>query len=239
MFTAPYEALVDDLYADSEKVGPGSEITLKNTKFTISGVVRSGKGARIFVPIGTAQEMEERQGKATLFYVKARNRAETPELIARLSSGDFVGNQVTDVDEFAKMVVSSNQSLLDTVFNVIVFVGVAIGVLVIFLSMYTTVTERTREIGILRSLGASRAIIVRLILQEAILLCVVGVFAGIGASFLFSYLLTRLFPTMVITITANWLARAAVFSILSGIIGSTYPALRAASRDPVEAIAYE
>jgi putative ABC transport system permease protein len=67
----------------------------------------------------------------------------------------------------------------------------------------------------------------------------VGVFAGIGASFLFSYLLTRLFPTMVITITANWLARAAVFSILSGIIGSTYPALRAASRDPVEAIAYE
>ena len=78
----------------------------------------------------------------------------------------------------------SNAPLLGIVFRVIVFVGVAIGVLVIFLSMYTTVTERTREIGILRAMGASKGFIVVLVLQESFVLCVIGTIVGIGASFL-------------------------------------------------------
>ena len=56
--------------------------------------------------------------------------------------------------------------------------------LVIFLSMYTTITERTREIGILRSLGGSKAFIVGLIFQESAAICLVGVVVGIGGSFL-------------------------------------------------------
>jgi putative ABC transport system permease protein len=239
MFSAPDEALVDDLYASRNKVGPGNEITLLNRKFKVSGVVVSGKGARLFMPLATAQQMQGREGKASLFFVKAKQRSEVPELIKRLSSGDFVGHQVNDVDEFARQVVASNQSLLDAVFNVIVFVGLAIGILVIFLSMYTTITERTREIGVLRALGATKGQIVALILKEAVLVCVVGAVAGIAFSFFCSYLIRSVFPTMIISITPDWLVRAGIFAVLSGILGSVYPALSAASKDPVEAIAYE
>jgi putative ABC transport system permease protein len=238
-FKQKYEALVDDWYANAEMVTPGSEITLKNQKFTVSGIVDNGKGARIFIPIQTAQEMEGREGKASLFYIKAWDKAAVPAVIQRLKSGRFEGNQVTDVDEFAALLMASYTGLLDTVFNVIVFIGLSIGVLVIFLSMYTTITERTREIGILRSLGGSKGFIVALILQEAVLLCAVGVVVGTGASFLLARLIKYMFPMVVIMITNKWLIQAAVFALLSGVIGSLYPAIKAAAKDPVEALAYE
>ncbi|PYS53614.1 MAG: ABC transporter permease, partial [Acidobacteria bacterium] len=107
------------------------------------------------------------------------------------------------------------------------------------LSMYTTITERTREIGILRSLGASKQFIVRLIFQESAVVCLIGVVIGIGASFLIGRLVTVVFPTLTVLITDGWIARASAFALLSGIIGSLYPSLKAATQDPVEALAYE
>jgi putative ABC transport system permease protein len=125
------------------------------------------------------------------------------------------------------------------VFRVIVFVGVAIGVLVIFLSMYTTITERTREIGILRSMGASKRFIVVMVLQESITLCIIGTVLGIGMSYVVMLLLKSVYPTLSLIITADWVLRAAIFALLSGIVGSLYPAYKAASQDPIEALAYE
>jgi putative ABC transport system permease protein len=114
-----------------------------------------------------------------------------------------------------------------------------IGVLVIFLSMYTTVTERTREIGILRSMGASKGFIVRMVLQESLMLCIIGTVVGIGMSYLVMWALKAMFPTLSIIITSDWVVRAAIFALLSGIVGSLYPAIKAASQDPIEALAYE
>jgi putative ABC transport system permease protein len=105
--------------------------------------------------------------------------------------------------------------------------------------MYTTITERTREIGILRALGGSRAFIVGLILQESIFVCALGVVFGIAASFGIAAILQRVFATLIIDITPGWIVNAALFALLSGIIGSFYPSLKAAKQDPVEALAYE
>src|SRR6185295_11281166 len=88
-----------------------------------------------------------------------------------------------DVNEWMSLFMSANIPGLTAFINAIVFVALCIGVLVIFLSMYTTITERTREIGILRSLGASRAFIITLIFQESAILCVLGVALGIASSF--------------------------------------------------------
>ena len=128
---------------------------------------------------------------------------------------------------------------LDAFISTVVFVALCIGVLVIFLSMYTTITERTREIGILRSLGASRQFIVTLIFQESAAVCLVGVVLGIGASFLIAKAVTMMFPTLIVLITPDWIGKATVFAVLSGVIGSLYPSLKAAKQDPVEALAYE
>jgi putative ABC transport system permease protein len=116
---------------------------------------------------------------------------------------------------------------------------VVIGFLVIFLSMYTTILERTREIGVLKSLGASKTYIARAILSESTLVCLVGIVAGIGLSFLLRQFMIRIFPTLTILITTDWVLRAALIAIIGGILGAAYPAWLATRRDPVEALAYE
>jgi putative ABC transport system permease protein len=105
--------------------------------------------------------------------------------------------------------------------------------------MYTTITERTREIGILRSLGASKRFIVTLIFQESVVVCILGVVIGLAASFVIAALIKVVFPTLVVEITPAWMLRASWFAILSGIIGSLYPSIKAAAQDPIEALAYE
>jgi putative ABC transport system permease protein len=240
-FTSPNDVLIDDIYAASEGIGVGTEIELLNRKFRVCGVVENGKGSRIFIPLATAQEMNGREGRASLFFIKLNDKKDVKTVIEqRLGPGTkFENFKKTDVDAFASLMMSSNSTLMDAFFKVIVFVGVCIGVLVIFLSMYTTITERTREIGILRSLGASKGFIVVLILQESLLLCIAGVVFGMGASFVLARVIKALFPTLVVLITSRWLIQATIFAILSGLIGSFYPAIKAATKDPVEALAYE
>jgi putative ABC transport system permease protein len=128
---------------------------------------------------------------------------------------------------------------LDAVNEVIVFVALCIGVLVIFLSMYTTIMERTREIGILRSLGASKVFIVTLIMKEALLICLVGILLGMAGSFVISHMARAYFPTLVFLISNKWKFVAALSALMSGVIGSLHPALKASGQDPVEAFAYE
>ncbi len=128
---------------------------------------------------------------------------------------------------------------LALVTKAVVFFSVCVGVLVIFLSMYTTITERTREIGVLRSLGASKSFIVVLFFEESIVICVFGVIVGLIGSFLVKALILSIYPTLAVSITQDWMVKASLFAILSGIIGSLYPAIKGANEDPIEALAYE
>src|SRR4030095_8624339 len=146
---------------------------------------------------------------------------------------------VIPLKEYAKLMMSNSMPALDAFISAVVFVALSIGVLVIFLSMYTTITERTREIGILRSLGASKVFIVSLIFQESAAVCLVGVVVGVGASFMIARGVQAVYPTLVVLITSDWIFKASAFALLSGIIGSFYPSLKAAAQDPVEALAYE
>jgi len=244
MFSAANEAIVDDRIAADRKLHVGGPLSVLGREFKITGIVKSGKGARIAIPLETAQEMVSKPGYATLFYIKLADKSLTKGMIDQIK-GAFLGEDgklsfdVIDADEWFSMMVESNAALLRIVFNGIVFLGVCIGVLVIFLSMYTTVTERTREIGILRAMGASKSFIVVMVIQESLFLCLIGAIVGVGAAFLLTVPLKSMWPTLSILITTDWVVRAAFFALVSGVIGSLYPAYKASSQDPIEALAYE
>jgi putative ABC transport system permease protein len=240
IFSGPDEIVVDDIYAKARHVKVGDKIDLVGHNFTIAGIVEHGKGARLFVSLEAAQNMTGQQGKASLFFIKLNDPNQVQAVMDRIQQPDFLPTyKLTPLKEYASQMMASNMPAIDAFISSVVFIAVCIGVLVIFLSMYTTITERTREIGILRSLGASRAYVVRLIFQESAVLCLVGVMIGVGASFLIARAVESVFPTLVVMITADWIVKASVFAVLSGMIGSFYPSMKAAAQDPVEALAYE
>jgi putative ABC transport system permease protein len=127
----------------------------------------------------------------------------------------------------------------DLALRVVITIAVIVGFLVIFQTMYTAVLERTREIGILKSMGASKPVIVGMLLRECMVLALAGVLVGIMATFGVRTLLSFRFPAFSFELTAAWMARGAVIAFAGALCGALYPAWMAARKDPIDALAYE
>jgi putative ABC transport system permease protein len=128
---------------------------------------------------------------------------------------------------------------MSTAIRVVVGIALVIGFLVIFQSMYTAVMERTREIGILKSLGASRIYIISLVLRETGLIAAGGIALGVVASYALSIGLNARFPTLDFVINLPWVWKSVAIAFLGALLGAVYPAYKAASKDPIDALAYE
>src|SRR5207344_3316733 len=126
------------------------------------------------------------------------------------------GYRLTRMRDLVSLMSTNNIPGLNAFIQTVVFIAVCVGVLVIFLSMYTTISERTREIGILRSLGGSKLYIVRLIFEESIVVCLIGVVVGLITSQIIKGAIVSIFPTMLVLITTEWIIKASAFAILSG-----------------------
>jgi putative ABC transport system permease protein len=237
-FVNPYDLLVDDLYAKANHVKVGQTISLLNQEFQVRGIVEHGKGARLFIPLKTAEDLLQVQDKASIFFVKCTEPGYTD------AASDAIRQllpkyQVLPLKEYMSLMTSNNLPFLNDFIAVIIFIALGIGFLVIFLSMYTTITERTREIGILKSLGASKGYIMAVILREASLLSGVGIIAGYGVAAVVRKGILANFPTLSIELTMEWAVYAAFLALAGSMLGAFYPALRAAQLDPVDALAYE
>jgi putative ABC transport system permease protein len=232
------EIVVDDVYAAARDVQVGDEIRLLNHTFAVSGIVASGKGARLYMDLEAAQQMTGDIGQVSLLFISTTSPEVIPDVVERMEAV-LPGYKITRMSEYLSLMLSTSVPALDAFLTVVVGVSVSIGLLVIFLSTYTTINERTREIGILRSMGASRAYVVKLILSEAGVLAVAGVVVGLAASLAVARLVPAFYPSIMILIQPGWILNATVFAVGSSMIGALYPSLRAAGRDPVEALAYE
>ena len=232
------DILVDDVYARSKKVKLGQKLHILEHDFHVAGIVEHGKGARLFVLMSTLQEMSGARDKASLFFIKCDRSDHTPAVMEAVRQL-LPRYEVRALKDYLSLMTSSSLPALNIFINVMIAIAVAIGFLVIFLSMYTTVIERTHEIGVLKSLGASKRYIVETILSETSLLCLAGIAGGTGLSFLLRWIFLKAFPSLTVLITPDWILRAGLIAIAGGLLGATYPAWLASRKDPVEALAYE
>jgi putative ABC transport system permease protein len=234
----PNDILVDDWYAKAKNVKAGQKLKLLDNEFNVAGIVEHGKGARLFVNMQTLQELSGARDKASVFFVKCTRPEHTPAVMESMRQL-FPRHEIRPLKDFLSLMTSSNLPGLETFINAMIALAVAIGFLVIFLSMYTIIVERTREIGVLKSLGASKAYIVKALLSETTLIVAIGIGAGIGMSYAAREICQRVFPTLVMIITAEWIARAALIAVIGGLLGACYPAWLASRKDALEALAYE
>lgn len=232
------DILVDDVYARAKKVRVGQNLHILERDFHVAGIVEHGKGARLFVLMSTLQEMAGARDKASVFFIKC-DRSDHAGAAADEVRDLLPHYEIRPLKDYISLMTSSNLPGLRPFINVMISIAVAIGFLVTFLSMYTTIIERTREIGVLKSLGASKSYIVEIVLSETTLLCLSGVVGGIGLSFLMRAIFIRVFPSLTILITPKWVVLAGLIAILGGLLGASYPAWLASRKDPVEALAYE
>jgi putative ABC transport system permease protein len=234
----PDDMLIDDWQAKAKHVKLGDTYKVLNHDWNVVGIVEHGKAGRIFVPISTLQALVGAHDKATIFLVKCTRPEHTADVIAEIKEM-LPTNPVRPVKEFMSLMSSTNIPALQTFIHSMIALAVSIGLLVIFLSMYTTVLERTRDIGVLKALGASKGLIVRALLAETTLLCILGIFAGIGLSYAVRAGFLKLFPTLSILITPEWVVKAGLIAIVGALVGASYPAWQASRKDAVEALAYD
>jgi putative ABC transport system permease protein len=238
-FQGPNDVLVDDYFATSKNVKVGDTINILNHDFRVSGIVLNGHGARKFLPLATLQDLIGAQGKASIFYVKLDNTANIEAVKKEIADAGMTQWIVRSMAEYLSMMTASNLPGLSQFITVVICVAVIIGFIVIFQAMYTAVMERTREIGILKSLGASKFYIVNVILRETVVLATAGIIVGIILSMLARRGIHARLPTLPIQIQADWITYAILIAIGGAVLGALYPAFKAAQKDPIEALAYE
>ncbi len=243
----------DDLFG--EGVDPvGQTIKIKSIEFKIIGVTKSKGGTGfnnqddiIFIPLATAQQFlsgNDYVGTISIQAADQETMASVQEQITQLlmerhnisSSGtaDFSIMNQTDIIATASSVANTFTILLGSVAAISLLVG-GIGIMNM---MLTTVTERTREIGLRKAIGAKRRDINSQFIVEATMLTFVGGIVGIVLGILIAWIVKK-FAGISTTVSLSSIILAFGVSAVIGIVFGYYPAKRASRLNPIEALRYE
>jgi putative ABC transport system permease protein len=230
------EVIVDAAWKDEHQIEVGAMIMIYEQPFQIVGVYEPPGGGRLKILLATMQDQVGSENRCNAILIACNDPAMQDEVAARIKE-KYPDDQIIFTRELPEIYMSSLPAL-NVFLKVVIGVAATISMLVILLAMYTTVTERTRQIGVLKSLGMSKAAIAWVIEQEAIIVSVLGVFIGVVLMLLLRATVMRS-TSLIVDVEPKWIAISLVVGLIGGSIGALYPALRAARQDPVDALSYE
>jgi putative ABC transport system permease protein len=232
------------------------DIQIGNKVFRVIGVLEKSKqpfggggppvDSMIFIPYNVMHAMYPMQddhwvalgasqGKLEKLVDEARELMRRRRLDAHDKPDSFVINTPSGMLESFNKILAMVAMIVIPIVSVALLVG-GIGVMNI---MLVSVTERTKEIGVRRAIGARRSDIIWQFLLEASTLTGLGGIIGIIVGFLISFLLNLLMPTLPSKVPLVWVAVGFSVSVAIGLIAGIYPAFKASRLDPIEALRYE
>jgi putative ABC transport system permease protein len=230
------EVIVDSGWQREQNIAIGSTIVIYERPFKLVGIFEPPGGGRLKIPLATMQDQVGSENRCNTILVACDDPNQKEQVAARIKE-KFPEDQIVFTSELPELYQSSVPAL-NIFLKVVVGVAATISMLVILLAMYTTVTERTRQIGILKSLGMSKRSIAWVIEQEAILVSVLGVGFGVLLMLLARFFVMKS-TMLIVDVEAKWIAISLVVGLVGGSIGALYPAMRAARQDAVDALSYE
>ncbi|HKP37342.1 MAG TPA: ABC transporter permease [Pyrinomonadaceae bacterium] len=215
----------------------GSDLKIFGEKlYRVVGIYSPESGARAKITLASLQETLEAPGKCTYILIKVAPSAD-PLTVAKQIDQELPGNNVQLTRDVFASVENSIPSL-GVFLRILVGLAAIVSALVVMLAMHTTITERTREIGILKAMGASRAYIISEIEREALLISAIGLIVGFVIALGGGFVINKT-TGLIFEYGWQWALTAAIIGLAGGALGAFYPAVRAANLDPVNALAYE
>ena len=239
-FQGPNDLMVDENYAESKKLHVGDLADLGNGhQWRVCAVVVPGRLSQLFAQLKPLQEMYSETGEVTVIYVKVDQPANIQSVEGDLKD-QFAGYPIYNMEELVHAMSVDNVPLVKGFTEVVIGIAIIVGFLVVLLTMYTAVLERTREVGILKALGASPGYILGILLREAMLLSVCGSIAGIIMTYGSQFLVHKFAPPFLRqAIVPDWWLYASLISLVGATLGAIYPGLKAARQDAIEALSYD
>ncbi len=230
------EVILDERYVKDQKVKLGDPVEVFGKNYTAVGVFSPPSGARIKMSLAAMQDALESPNKCSFILVKLKDGADIDAVAAKINQ-ELPGNKIQLSRD---LVIDAQDRIpgLNTFLRVLVGLGALVSTIFVLLSMYTTITERRKEIGILKSLGASKGFIIKVIEGEAFLIGILGALLGFAVAFIGSALISDLFE-LAFEFSRGWIITAIVIAIGGSLFGALYPAWRASAIDPVEVMANE
>jgi len=233
--TAGDVAILGEEAADYYQATVGQEVTINGQKVQVIGVLQPSSMESVnraaVVPLPVAQRLFRKEGMVSAVLLTASDVNRVTEVATALKQ-DYPLLQVTTQED---MLAEARKVLRFPLFymSMMSLTGFIVAVAVIMSTMVMAITERTREIGTLRAIGASRRLVLGMILAEILMLSLLGGIPGTLLSVPMAAVMKTALPTPV------QLTRIVLFAAVAGILGGLYPAWRATQVDPLEALRYE
>jgi putative ABC transport system permease protein len=238
-FKSDDDIVVDEYYAREKKLDVGSAITLANHEWRVSGVFESGKLSHICVRLNVLQALTGNPGRLSQIYLKVDDPTRVQIVVDQLR-GKMPGYSIYTMEEFTSLLTINSVGLLRDFIGVVIGIALIVGFITVTMAMYTAVLERTREIGILKALGASSGYILNLLFRETLLIAILGSILGIVMTDGSKWLMMHAAPASLTQETVyGWWPIAAGVSVIGALSGAIFPAWKAVKQDVIQALAYE
>jgi putative ABC transport system permease protein len=233
------DIIVDEYYARERNLNVGNTIALANHTWRVSGIFESGKLSHICARLNVLQALTGNPGRLSQIYLKVDDPAHAQLVVGQLR-GRMPGYPIYTIEEFTSLLTINSVGLLRDFIGVVIGIALIGGFITVTMAMYTAVLERTREIGILKALGASSGYIMNLLFRETLLIAILGSVLGIMMTGGSKWLMMHAAPASLAQETVyKWWPIASGVSIIGALSGAVLPAWKAVKQDVIQALAYE
>ena len=232
------ELIIDQRLAEAAGAKIGDTVGMLGKEFRIVGIVQTGVPARVLAPLEVIRCIKGvTRARSTFYFVKIRKGVEAVAAQEAIAQA-LPSLRVERTGAFAS-ILGESVAIAIIIPDVICGISVVVSFLFILLTVYTMVLERTKEIAILRSLGASSGFICRQVVFESLLISLGGIVAGTGLAYAGKAAIEGIWPLLTVDIRGQWLGLAMLVGLAGGLLSSQIPAWLAVRTDPLVALSVE